>query len=79
MKKHEFSEENVVLESEVIEAVEEQPVEPKPVEKPKKLAKKMAKVIGYNAKRNVIVYEFEGKTFQSNCKEYDGVSEYIEI
>lgn len=76
MKKHELSEENVVLES---EAVEEQVAEQKPEKKPKKPARKLAKVIAYDPQFHSVAYEFDGIIYQSNCKEYDGVSEYIEI
>ena len=63
------------IEPEMVEPAEK-PSEPKPSAKAKK---NKAKVISYDKGLNIVVYEFEGVTYQSNAVKYDGESEYIEI
>ena len=63
------------IEPEVVEPTEK-PSELKPSAKAKR---KRAKVLSYNKSLNIIAYEFEGVTYQSDIVEYDGESEYIEI
>lgn len=61
------------------EFVEDKPAEPSVPKSSAKPKTKKAKVVSYDKVLNIVVYEVDGATYQSNCVKYDGVSEYIEI
>lgn len=56
-----------VIKPEAVEATEKKP------------EVKKAKVLDYNKKFGVVVYEFDGVVYQSNALKYDGKSEFVKL
>lgn len=79
MNKNNLNEENLDFENATTKTPERIHPEAKPEKAISKPAKKLAKVVGYDAACGYVVYEYDGKRIQINHKDYDGVSEYIEI